>query len=199
MANEWSASSRGRFWPVASGLDMTDGVEDVAVLGQPPRGEPVQGRQFLWKSAAQLEPEQVPAKRDGDTGTMSGVSQATRRNALASSRSRRMRSEALLASQQIGKLAVDPVEQRGAKEKLAEPAAGWQSSISASRYSATVRLLPENSRTNRSGSWLVAIEIAASPGSRPAQPSVRWCSLAIPPADKRDARTLEDLAGPRAR
>jgi hypothetical protein len=50
--------------------------------------------------------------------------------------------------------------------------AGWCSSTSAIRYAATVRSLPENSLTKRSGSRCPASEIAAS--RRPAaHPSVR--------------------------
>ena len=38
---------------------MADGVNNLAVLGQPPRGEPVQGGQFFGQPPAQLKPEQV--------------------------------------------------------------------------------------------------------------------------------------------
>ena len=56
---------------------------------------------------------------------------------------------------------------------------GWRLSTSASRYSATVRSLPENSATNPSGSGCPASDSAAS-RSPAAHPSVRSCSAASP-------------------
>ena len=68
------------------------------------------------------------------------------------------------------------------RSSISRTSGGWRSSTSASRYPATVRSLPENSRTNRSGSGCPASEIAAS--RRPAaQPSVRSCSSATPASD----------------
>ena len=48
-----------RVGPVTRGLSMPDGVNDLAVLDQPLRSEPVQGRQFFGQPPAQLKAEQV--------------------------------------------------------------------------------------------------------------------------------------------
>ena len=58
------------------------------------------------------------------------------------------------------------------RSRSSRTSGGWRSSTSAIRYPATLRSLPEKSRTNRSGSGCPASEIAAR--RRPAaQPSVR--------------------------
>ena len=48
-----------RVGPVTRGLSMPDGFNGLAVLDQPPRGQPVQDREFFGQCPAQLKPEQL--------------------------------------------------------------------------------------------------------------------------------------------
>jgi len=48
----------GRLGPLASGLQVPDGVGGLRVVGEPPRGEPVQRRNLGGLGAAQHQPEQ---------------------------------------------------------------------------------------------------------------------------------------------
>ena len=74
--------------------------------------------------------------------------------------------------QQVGQLAVYPVSSTLVRSSSRRTSSGCRSSTSASRYSATVRSLPENSAANRSGSGCPASDSAAS-RSPATQPSVR--------------------------
>ena len=97
-------------------------------------------------------------------------------NAFASSSSSRIRSESewpVIASARrpVTRSRID------VRSSSSRTSGGWRSSTSAIRYPATLRSLPEKSRTNRSGSGCPASEIAAR--RRPAaQPSVRSRSSA---------------------
>ena len=78
------------------------------------------------------------------------------------------------------------------RRSISRTSGDWRSSTSAIRYPATVRSLPENSRTKRSGSGCSASEIAAS--RRPAaHPSVRSCSSAEPLGGQLDPGSLQQL------
>ena len=50
----------GRIGPVARRLGVPDGVGNLAMLGEPCSGPPVQRRHFLGPRPAQLQPEEIP-------------------------------------------------------------------------------------------------------------------------------------------
>jgi hypothetical protein len=50
----------GRLGPVARRLGVPDGVDGLAMAGEPRGGPPVQGRHVLGQCPAQLQPEQIP-------------------------------------------------------------------------------------------------------------------------------------------
>ena len=105
-----------RVGPVTRGLSMPDGVNDLAVLAQPFRGEPVQDRQFFGQPPAQLKPEQVSEEVVIAEPGSGRVERYDKRIGVFEVEQDAF--GARVTSQQIGQLAVDPVEQGSAQKQL---------------------------------------------------------------------------------
>ncbi len=106
----------GRISPVARRLRVPDDVDDLALQGEPSGGSPVQHRYFRGQRPAQLQPqeirEQVVVAKPGPLGVQRfdesvGVLEAQQDPFRARS-----------AGQQVGQLAVDPIEQGGAQQQI---------------------------------------------------------------------------------
>jgi hypothetical protein len=139
----------GRGGPVTCRLGVPDGLDRLAMLGEPLGGAPVQHRHLVGQPPAKLQPEQIREQVVVAKPRPLGSSDTT--NAFASSSASRIRSE---PERPVSRSASSPSTRssREVRNSRSWTSPGWRSSISASRYSATVRSLPENSATNRSGS-----------------------------------------------
>ena len=110
-----------RVGPVTRGLSMPDGVDDLAVLGQPPGGQPVQGRQLLGEPAAQLKPEQVSEEVVIPEPGPGRIERYDERVGVFEVEQDPL--GAGVTSQQVRQLAVDAVEQGGTQKQLLD--LGW--------------------------------------------------------------------------
>ena len=106
----------GRVRPVARCLRVPDGVGDLAVPGEPSGGPPVQHRHVLGQRPARLQPEQVGEQLVVPEPGPPGVKRDHERVRVLEFQQDPFR--ARVAGQQVGQLAVDPVEQRGAQEQI---------------------------------------------------------------------------------
>ena len=165
-----------RAGPVACRLSMPDGVGDLAVPGEPPRGEPVQRRQFFGQRAAQLQPKQAAEQVVVAEPGPARVERHHERVGVFQVQQDPFR--AGVASQQVGQLAVDPVEQA----RYAAAGAGPRAAAGpAFRPSGTRQPSGRCRRTPR--------RIFPGPGARPATsqpagarpPSLRSADTASPP------------------
>ena len=190
--NEWSASSRAALGPVARRLGVPDGVDNLAVLGEPPGGEPVQRRHFLGQRPAQLQPQQVREQVVVAEPGALGVERHDERVRVLEVQQDPFRARA--AGQQVGQLAVDPVEQGGAQQQMLDVGAAGGP---ASRRSGTRRPCGRCRRTPR--------RTAPGPGGRPGRappaagprPTLRSAGAAAPPpaSDSAIPDGVEQLAG----
>jgi len=110
----------GRVSPVARRLSMPDRLDNLAMLAEPCRGPPVQCRHLIRQRPAQLQPEQIReqvvvaepraprVERDHERVRVLQVQQDPFRPRTA--------------GQQIGQLAVDPVQQAGAQQQIPDVA-----------------------------------------------------------------------------
>ena len=105
-----------RVGPVTRGLSMPDGVNDLAVLDQPLRGQPVQGRQFFGQPPAQLKPEQVSEEVVIPEPGPGRVERYDERVGVFEVEQDPL--GARVTSQQVRQLAVDAVEQGGTQKQL---------------------------------------------------------------------------------
>ena len=147
--NEWSASSRA-----ASDQSPAAWVWRMASTTWPwPVNQPAARRCSAGTSSrprpAQLQPQEIPEQVVVAKPPALRVERHHEGVRVLELQQNPLRARA--AGQQIGQLTVDPIEQE-VPSSSCWISSGWRSSISASRYSATVRSLPENSATNRSGS-----------------------------------------------
>ena len=58
--NEWSASSRAASDQSPQRLGVPNGLDHLAVLGEPRSGAPVQRWYFFGQPTAQLQPQEIP-------------------------------------------------------------------------------------------------------------------------------------------
>ena len=106
----------GRAGPVARRLGVPDGLGRLAVPGEPLRGPPVQHRHFFRSPAPQLQPQQIREQVVVAEPGPPGVERYHERVRVLQVQQDRFRARA--AGQQVGQLAVDPVEQRGAQQQI---------------------------------------------------------------------------------
>src|SRR6266581_5590038 len=95
---------------------MPDGVDDLAARGQPPGGQPVQGRQLLGEPAAQLKAEQVSEEVVIPEPGPGRIERYDERVGVLEVEQDPL--GAGVTSQQISQLAVDTIEQGGAQQQL---------------------------------------------------------------------------------
>ncbi len=106
----------GRAGPVARRLGVPDGVDNLAVLGEPPGGPPVQRWQFFGHRPAQLQPQQIREQMVVAKPRPLGVERDHKRVRILEFQQNAFRAGP--AGQQIGQFAVYPVEQGGAQQQI---------------------------------------------------------------------------------
>ena len=106
----------GRVGPVARRLGVPDGLDHLALHGEPSGGPPVQRRHFVGQRPAQLQPEQIPEQVVVAEPRALGVQRHDERVRVREFQQDPLRATA--AGQQVRQLAVDPVEQRGAQQQI---------------------------------------------------------------------------------
>jgi hypothetical protein len=106
----------GRLWPVAGRLGVPDGLGRLAVLGEPPGGAPVQRGYFRRQCTAQLQPEQIGEQVVVAEPGASRVERFDERVRVLQLQQDLFRARA--AGQQVGQLAVDPIQQAGAQQQI---------------------------------------------------------------------------------
>ena len=106
----------GRVGPVARRLRVPDGLDHLAMLGEPRCGPPVQRRYFFGQRPAQLQPQEIPEQVVVAKPCPLGVERHHERVGVLELQQDPIRARA--AGQQIGQLAVDPIEQGGTQQQL---------------------------------------------------------------------------------
>ena len=106
----------GRVGPVARRLGVPDGVDHLAMLGEPRGGPPVQRRHLFGQRPAQLQPQEIREQVVVAKPRALGVERDDERVRVLELQQDPFRARA--AGQQIGQLAVDPIEQGGAQQQL---------------------------------------------------------------------------------
>lgn len=105
----------GRLGPVTSGLQMADGVGGVTVVGEPPRGDPVELRDLRGDGTAELQPEQAAEHVVVAEPGTSGVEGQDERVGVLELQQDPFRSSC--PGEQVGQLAVDPVQQGSTQQQ----------------------------------------------------------------------------------
>jgi hypothetical protein len=95
---------------------MPDGVNNIAMLGEPPGGPPVQRRHFRGLRPAHLQPQQIPEQVVIAKPRPLGVQRHDKRVRVFEVQQDPFRTSA--PGQQVRQLAVDPIEQRGSQQQL---------------------------------------------------------------------------------
>ena len=106
----------GRVRPVARRLGVPDGVDHLAMLGEPSGGPPVQRRHLFGPRPAQLQPQEIPEQVVVAKPRALGVERDHKRVRVLELQQDPLRARA--AGQQVGQLTVDAIEQGGAQEQL---------------------------------------------------------------------------------
>ena len=106
----------GRIGPVARRLGVPDGVDHLALPDEPSGGPPVQRRYFFGQRPAQLQPQQIREQVVVAEPGPLGVERYDERVRVLEVQQDPFRARA--AGQQVGQLAVDPVEQGGAQQQI---------------------------------------------------------------------------------
>ncbi len=106
----------GRVGPVARRLGVPDAVGNLAVLGEPAGGAPVQRGYLFGPRAAQLQPQQIPEQVVVAKPRPPGVQRDHERVGVFETQQGPFR--ARVAGQQVGQFAVDAIEQAGAQQQL---------------------------------------------------------------------------------
>ena len=176
--SQWSERRRAARSPPCR-LRVADRLDGEAVRGEPVRRNGVQGRQSIGRRAAQFERQQIAEELVVAEGRALRVD---RRHECAALLELVKDARAAAASgQPVGQLPGDLIQDRSAQQQSSHFRRLALES-SASRYSATVRSLPEKSAANRSGSGWPASESAASLRLA-AQPSVLATSCSSAPLE----------------
>ena len=111
----------GRLRPVARRLRVPDGLDHLALQGEPSGSLPVQPRHVPGQRPAQLQPEQIPEQVVEAEPRALRVQRDDERVGVLQVQQDPFRARA--AGQQIGQLAVDPIEQGGPQEQILD--VGW--------------------------------------------------------------------------
>ena len=166
----------GRLRPVARRLGVPDGLGHLAVLGEPSGGAPVQRGYFFGQPPAQLQPEQIGEQVVVAEPGPPGVQRFDERVRVFETQQDLFRARP--AGQQVGQLAVDPVEQ--ARCAAADPgrrAAG----VRASRRAGTRRPCGRCRRTPRRTAPGRGDRPGRSPRAAGPRPTLRSAGAAAPP------------------
>ncbi len=106
----------GRISPVARLLRVPDGIDDLALYGEPAGGAAVQRGHFFGQRAAQLQPQEIRQQAViAEPGAL-GVQRFDERVGVFETKQDPFRARA--AGQQVCQLAVDPVEHAGAQQQI---------------------------------------------------------------------------------
>jgi hypothetical protein len=105
----------GRLVPVAGRLQVSDGVGGLAARGEPARGELVQSGDVRGHRAAQFQPKQVGEHAVVSEPGTAGVEGYDERVGVLQVQQDPFRPRA--SGKQVGELAVDPVQHRGAQQQ----------------------------------------------------------------------------------
>jgi len=95
---------------------VPDGVDNLAMFGEPGSGQPVQRRHFLGQRPAQLQPEQVPEEVVVAKPRSLGIERHDERVGVLELEQDAFRPR--VAGQQVSELTVDAIEQTGAQQQL---------------------------------------------------------------------------------
>ena len=163
----------GRLGPVTGRLQVPDGVGGLACSGEPAAASRCSAGISAGQRAAQFQPEQVGEQVVVAEPGPLGVERHHERVGVLQVQQDPFRARAA----PVSRSASSPLTRSSREVRSSRrcTSGGWRSSISAIRYSATVRSLPENSATNRSGSGCPARD---KPPAAVRRPSLRSAGAA---------------------